>query len=99
MGGDQRLSILVMVVLAILLVGTFVLRPAPSALSARDGRIFYYVVRLGIVLFGLMYGSHHGPHPGPRYGAGGAADSFLPTPGHAGSKTMEFHWPATQRSR
>ena len=93
MGGDQTLFILVMVALAIVLVGTFVLRPSFSAMSPRDGRTLYYVVRLGIVLFGLIYGSHHSSHR--------ATNSFTnPAPSStAGPKTMEFNWPTTQGSR
>jgi hypothetical protein len=102
MGGDQTLFIAVIVALGLVMVGTFVLRPDPSALSARDGRMFIYVIRLAILVFGLTYSSRHAPH---RHAASSDGDAYSadPTPDSPSSppKTMEFHWSAattTQRS-
>src|SRR4051812_48735987 len=56
--------IYVMVALGVVLVGTFVLRPAPSAAGPRYGHLLYYAIRLGILVFAVGYGS------GPRRFAG-----------------------------
>jgi hypothetical protein len=87
------LFIVVMVALAVVLVGTFVLRPSFSAMRARDMRMFYFTARIGIILFGLIYGTHHNS----RRAAGSFAD---PTPAStAGPKMMEFNWSTTRPSR
>jgi hypothetical protein len=103
--------ILVMAALALVLVGTFVLRPS---LSDGGGRALYYAIRIGIVCVALLYGQRHPPHHRAAAAAADAADTTDPfaDPGPAGStvtsaggnqsgtgsgpKVMEFNWSTTQ---
>jgi len=76
-GGEQTLYIFVMVAAAIVLLGTFVLRPSVSG-SPLEGRLIYYLVRVGVLLVAVMYGAHHGPR---HDSAVTATDPFAdPTP-------------------
>jgi hypothetical protein len=88
-----------MAALAILFAGTFVLRPSISGLN---GRVLYYVIRVGVLVFATLFGSQRPPH---RNGAaaGATSDPFADsTPSNSsgtdgggtanrGPTVMEFH--------
>jgi hypothetical protein len=112
-GGDSQLFILVMAALALVLVGTFVLRP--SARGALGARVLFYAVRLGVVLVMLVFGSRHPIRGGAGPGAGGtggtdpfeASDPFADSAtsssssssaSDGGPKVMEFNWSTTKPS-
>ena len=111
MGGNPTLFILVMVGLAVVLLGTFVLRPSRGG---GGGAVMFYAIRLGVVLVALIYGSRHPLHRGlaggVRDGAGDDADANVdpfadsaPSAssgggGGGGPKVMEFNWSTTQQT-
>ena len=112
MGGNSNQFMLVMVGLAILMLGTFVLRPSGRGL---DARLIFYAIRVGVMVIALLFGTRHrtqfrsaadpseqsDPFADPyadEASSGGPSSSSSVAAGR-GPKVMEFNWSATKPSQ